>query len=237
MRRLFACAALLGLILAGTTVPAADKSKDDEPNAKTALQALNDFIGEWKGSGGPVKATAGGIWSETLNWRWGFKGDDVWLVLEIKNGKHYKGGELRYLTDKKHYQLTLTDKADKKQVFTGEIKDEVLLVERVDPKTKETQQLSMNTAADGIRLIYRFAHKPEGRTIFIKDYQVACNKSGESLGKAEKKPECVVTGGLGTMTVSYKGQTYYVCCSGCKEAFMENPEKFIKEFEARKGKK
>ncbi len=48
---------------------------------------------------------------------------------------------------------------------------------------------------------------------------------------------CVVTGGLGKIAVTYKGQTYYVCCSGCKDAFEENPEKILKEFEARKAKK
>ena len=26
----------------------------------------------------------------------------------------------------------------------------------------------------------------------------------------------------------YKGKTYYVCCSGCRDAFNENPEKFLK---------
>lgn len=45
-----------------------------------------------------------------------------------------------------------------------------------------------------------------------------------------------MTGGLGTQAISYKGVTYYVCCSGCRDAFNENPEKYIKEFEARKKK-
>jgi hypothetical protein len=133
--------------------------------------------------------------------------------------------------------MTLVDKAGKKQVFDGELKDDILTLERTDPATKETQQIKMNTAAEGIRLIYNVAHKPEGKTLYVKDYQVACNKAGESLGRAEKKVECVVSGGLGTIPVSFGGKTYYVCCSGCKEAFTENPEKFIKEFEAKKGKK
>jgi hypothetical protein len=224
-----------------SVVPAADKDDKEEPaSAKAALQALNDFIGEWKGSGGPPRATPASkdIWTETLNWSWRFKGDDVWLLLDIKDGKYYKGGELRYLPDKKVYELTLTDKAGKKQAFAGELKDDVLTLEHVDADKKETQQIKMNTAAEGIRLIYRFAHKPEGKTLYVTDYQVAANKAGESLGKTEKKNECVVSGGLGTIPVSYKGVTYYVCCSGCKDAFMENPEKYIKEFEAKKaGKK
>src|SRR5439155_27072915 len=64
--------------------------------------------------------------------------------------------------------------------------------------------------------------------------QVASTKIGESLGATEKKQECVVSGGVGTMAVSYKGETFYVCCSGCRDEFNANPEKYIKEFKAKK---
>ena len=60
--------------------------------------------------------------------------------------------------------------------------------------------------------------------------------TGESLGKTEKKNECVVSGGTGTMPITYKGETFYVCCSGCRDEFNSNPEKYVKEFKAKKGK-
>ena len=59
------------------------------------------------------------IWKESLEWVWKFKGDDVALVINFKDSKNYKSGEMRYLLDKKVYQLTLTDKDDKKTVFEG----------------------------------------------------------------------------------------------------------------------
>ena len=46
--------------------------------------------------------------------------------------------------------------------------------------------------------------------------------------------ECIVSGGKGTIPVSYNGKTYYVCCSGCRDAFKDDPEKFIKEAEKKK---
>ena len=39
------------------------------------------------------------------------------------------------------------------------------------------------------------------------------------------------------MAVSYQGETFYVCCTGCRDAFNENPKKYVEEFKARKGKK
>jgi hypothetical protein len=214
------------------------RAADDEPKEARmeALRELNDFIGEWKGTGEPEKPkpAANELWSEGLAWSWRFKGDDAWLNLQIKNGKLYKSGDLRYLVDKKAYQLELLDKKDTKLVFQGELKDGFLTLVREDPKTKETQRVVMNTAGDGVRFIYSVAHKPANRTTYSKDFKVAGNKEGESLGAKAKKNECVVSGGLGTIPVSFKGEMFYVCCSGCKDAFNENPEKYVKEFKAKK---
>ena len=44
------------------------------------------------------------------------------------------------------------------------------------------------------------------------------------------------SGGRGTIPVTYKGQTYYVCCTGCRDAFKEDPEKYLKEYAERKAK-
>src|SRR5262249_12723561 len=133
--------------------------------------------------------------------------------------------------EKKDYELTLTDPKDQKQVFTGSRDDKgYFTFERADSASGDTQQVVMNTAAEGVRFVYRYAVKPKGRTVFNKLWQVAANKEGESLAakqSGKKGPECIVTGGLGTITVSYKGQTYYVCCTGCKDAFESNPEKYI----------
>jgi hypothetical protein len=236
MKRLLAFATMLVLLLLAVPTSGADKP----PSAKEALKELNDFIGEWKGNGAPVKAkpTSQELWSETMSWGWRFKGDDAWLTLTIKDGKYLKGGELRYLPDKKRYQLTAIDLKDNKLVFEGEYKDSYLKLERVDPDKKETQRITMNLAAEGVRFIFLFERKPENRTLFVKDYQVASTREGQSLAAKDKKNECVVSGGLGTIMISYKGETFYVCCSGCREAFNENPEKYIAEFKAKKaGKK
>jgi hypothetical protein len=233
MRRLLTAAVAIPLAL--LLAPASAKDGDFK-SSKAALQALNDYIGTWNGNGTPGKTTSKDIWKESVEWSWKFKGSDAWLVVTFKNDKKFKSGELRYLTDKKLYQFTATDKDDKKLEFKGKVDGNYFILERVDPGTKETQQLKMNTAAEGARLIIDYSIKPSGRTIYSKAFQVAATREGVSLGVKEKKNECIVSGGLGTMAVSYKGQTFYVCCSGCREAFLEEPEKYIKEYEAKKKK-
>jgi hypothetical protein len=117
--------------------------------------------------------------------------------------------------------MRLVDAKKQPLDFTGRLEKGYLTFDRVDAATGETQQLIMNTAAEGVRFVYRYAIRPKGRTIFTKVYQVGASKEGESLGAAAKKNECIVTGGLGTIPVTYMGETFYVCCTGCRDAFNE----------------
>jgi hypothetical protein len=223
-----------GLTGASKAAPTADQKK-----AKEKLQELHEFIGQFNSNGGPDKAKAAPneLWKETVNWGWKFKGDDTWLVVDFKDGKHFKSGEMRYLPAKSKYEFTVIGKDDKKRVFEGDLKNETLTLEFVDPETKEAQQLVMNTVSEGVRFIYRFNRKAAGSTIYKKEFIVTGNRDGESFAAAKGKGAiCVVSGGVGTSTVSYKGETFYVCCSGCRDAFNENPEKYIKEFKAKMKK-
>jgi len=211
----------------------------EEPaSAKEALQALNDYIGQWKGTGDVERAKAGSktFWNESVDWSWRFKKDDAWLAVKIEKGKLFKGGELRYLMDKKKYQLTATDAKDKKLVYEGVLKNGLLVLERTDDAKKETQQISMNVAGDGVRFNYWYKTKPATTKVYDKGYLVACNKEGESLGGKKEGKECPVSGGLGKIAVAFKGETFYVCCTGCRDAFNENPEKYVKEFKAKQKK-
>jgi hypothetical protein len=233
MKSLFA-SLVATLVVAAQLVAAPSKER-------AALEALNDFIGSWKGDGGPSgkkNPAPNEIWKEAISWGWKFgkEDKDVALSITFKDGKYFKTGEMRYLADKKKYQLTVKDADDKELVFLGELdKDNNLVLERKDDEKKVTQQLTMSSAAQGDRFLYSTKVKKEGSTIFTKDYEVNSTRDGVSLGPKEKVKECIVSGGgRGTIAVTYKGETYYVCCTGCKDAFNENPEKYIKEFKARK---
>jgi YHS domain-containing protein len=65
---------------------------------------------------------------------------------------------------------------------------------------------------------------------------VGATKEGVAFAGGDAGPECIVSGGKGTMQVSYKGKTYYVCCTGCRDEFKAEPEKYVQEFEAKKKK-
>ena len=227
--------ATLGMVVAGAALSAEEKISKQSP--KEALQALNDLIGSWRATGEPEgtrQEKQKGFWTETVRWRWQFKGDDAWLKVAFEKGKYFTKGDLRYLPENDRFQLALTTTNNETVTFEGKRKDHVLTLEREDQKSKETQRLIL-TLLHGTRFLYRYEIKPPGRTLFTKVYQVGATKEGVAFaGPGNTNPECVVSGGLGTMKVSYKGDTYYVCCSGCRAAFKDEPEKYIKEYEERK---
>jgi YHS domain-containing protein len=68
--------------------------------------------------------------------------------------------------------------------------------------------------------------------------EVGYTRDGTRLAEeGSSGPECIVTGGKGTMTTIYKGKTYWFCCTGCRDAFIDDPDGVIAEAEQRAAKK
>ena len=222
------------LLIVGT---AADKPARRVPQEE--LRAFNELIGSWRATGTPEgtrEEKQRGFWTESIAWSWQFKGEDVSLRADIQKGKHFHKAELRFLPDRDVYQLKLTTPDKDVLQFEGKLKDSVLTVERLDEAKKETQRFVFSML-HGTRLNYRYEVKQEGQASFRKLYTVGCTKEGVAFaGPGDTNPECVVSGGLGKIKVTYKGETYYVCCTGCQDAFKDDPEKYLKEYAARKAK-
>lgn len=223
---------------------AALAAADPEPKtAKDALQPFNLFVGSWKGTGypdGSKEDRANGFWQETIAWEWQFKKDDVAVVGTVDKGKHFTRLELRYQPDKKQYQLTATTPDKTTQTYAGTLtagrtKEQILTLDRTDD-AKESQRLVF-TLLHRNRYLYRFETKPTDVKAFTRKYQVGATKEGEAFADVPKGPECIVSGGLAKIPVTYKGQTYYVCCGGCRDAFKDDPAKYVKEYEEKQKAK
>ena len=223
---------LLPATLAADAVPAR--------STKEALQGFHNLIGNWKGTGTPSTGTREerdrGFWLEAIRWQWQFKGKDTWLSADVEKGKHFTGFELRYQPKTDDFSLVATTTDKQSLTFTGTLANKRLTVDRVDSKTKQTQRLVFSLLHSN-RHLYTSETRADGGTQFAKVYQVGATKQGVAFATGDTAPECVVSGGLGTTPVTYMGKTYYVCCSGCRDAFKEEPAKYVKEFEARKKEK
>jgi hypothetical protein len=234
-------------IVCALLLTGADAPKPELPKtAKDALQPFNVLVGSWRGSGvpeGTKEEREAGAWSETAEWVWQFKEQDAWLAVSFAKGKYFSKGELRYTPEKDQVRFTLklTTPDKSTATFVGSLvekdKVQVLALDRTDGPAGEEQRLVFSLLHHN-RHLYRLETRPAGTTVsFTKKWQVGATKEGVPFADVPKGPECIVSGGVGTIKVTYKGKDYWVCCTGCRDAFKDDPEKFIKEAEAKAAKK
>jgi YHS domain-containing protein len=223
-------AGLFGLTHRPIAAEDAKPKPEDMAKAKKALQEVQDFIGLWNLEGTRKVGGRTEAWKEKVSWGWKFKDGDAWMTVDFAEGKgrYFKNGTLKYNIAKKRYLLALMSVDRGEQVFEGELAKGALKLESKDAKTGDVSRLTMNTLAEGIRFQMKYEKQDGGRGLFSSIYAMNGNKDGESIAGTKKKPECIVSGGAASIAVSYQGKTYYCCCTGCRDEFNANPEKYIK---------
>jgi hypothetical protein len=229
-----------GVVLTVAVTIGCAVAADDPPAKRTprqALHAFGDLIGSWRGTGTPNLPIGAKpeFWTETIAWEWQFKGDNAWLKAKFDKSKNFTSGELHYLPEKDVYAFTVHTPQKETLTFTGRFEKERKLVLQRE-QNGEMHRIAF-TLLHPERYLYSYAVRPQGKVLFAPKYQVGATKEGVAFAGGDGKPECVVSGGLGTIPVMYRGKTYYVCCSGCRTEFNENPAKYVAEYEAKKAKK
>jgi hypothetical protein len=94
---------------------------------------------------------------------------------------------------------------------------------------QEHWQIVLNQQ-DNDRYLLEMSKRPPAGKTFNKFDTVGTQRFGKSFAAVDidnPGPKCIISGGLGNATVSYKGKSYPVCCSGCAAAFNEDPERWL----------
>lgn len=222
---LLCCAAITSLVVA------ADKAASSSSTAaqKEALGEFNDLIGGWRGIGMPRRGSRVGAWSETAEWIWDFDKNSVAIDYKIEKGKQLKSAHVTYDPQQKVYRLSgmFADKTNRE--YEGRLIDKKLVFES-KPDDGYIHLLTISKVNEKRSLVL-YQKRRESSKFLTRVAEVGYTRAGTSLAfEGAGEIECIVTGGKGTIKVSYKGQNYYVCCSGCKIAFDEDPEGVIAEY-------
>ena len=96
----------------------------------------------------------------------------------------------------------------------------------------DAMQISLRPNANFLRYTMTQDIKLEGAAQFARAIEVGVTKEGETFAAgaaATERPKCIVTGGQATMSVTFEGQTFQLCCSGCLGEFNDNPQKYVKK--------
>jgi len=206
---------------------------------KERLAKVQKLVGDWHGVGQPQRSSTKDSWIEEAEWAWSFGKEGPTLVAKLPKAKYFSQLRISAGSADGQYELAATPLAGGDAIrYHGTLDAQEQLVFSLDPPRDEVpQRLSFRFVAGGDRLLVLMERKSPSSDQFVRLAEVGYTRQGSGFGKGSTQKECVVTGGLGTIAVTHNGQTYYVCCTGCRDYFNENPEKVLAEYIARKAEK
>jgi hypothetical protein len=221
-----------------------------------ALKPLQVMLGKWEGK--TRKPTGDFSAVDYPSWVWDFKTDPTQpaLVMSSQEGNPYlKSARLTFDGAHERYRLESVAGTGEERTYEGSFSEKPRL-EDVDGDTVPDQlyKLELTEVTDGApkeawRLVFnqqqnnRYlmeVYRKRGQRDFRRHDTVANQRSETSFAQKDDdygKRTCIITQGLGTITVSFQGQTYYVCCSGCKATFEDDPQKWIARFKKQQAMK
>jgi hypothetical protein len=226
--------ALLLAFAGGVIGPLVGEDPAAKPQtSKEALQSLNGLIGEWRGVGQPRRQSNKGAWTEQAGWVWDLAGDEPAIVQQVTDGKLLKQVRIQFDPAAAEYVIATTSPADDRVVYRGRWEKGQLVAVAPGDAQQPTQRITITPHSD-IRMLELLEATEPGKSVYFRVAEIGYTRKGQRLaGPGGGQPQCVVTGGLGTIEVQYKGETYYVCCTGCQQAFNDDPEGILKEYRAR----
>ena len=241
MLRTTKLAAVTVCIIVCHTIAATDetsKTADRESTIK-ALEGLGSLIGEWKGVAQPRRGSNSGAWSEKAQAAWNFENKTADLVVTFEPGQQFHQAAFSLAADGNTPTLALTplmgEPISLLRVSAGDRKksddDNWIFESTADniPQTRCTVRIISN-----IRVTLLFEEKSSEKGSYRRLSEIGMTRAGSRLaGGSTGERQCIVTGGLGTMKVSFEDKTYYVCCEGCRQAFDADPKGTIEAYRER----
>jgi YHS domain-containing protein len=227
---------LIGLLVAAfsgglafTLSRAADAPATGRRADQAALKPYGSLVGGWRGVGQVERGKTKGAWTEQADWAWKLTPDSAALEGKITKGKHLKSLVLHPGPEPHTYVADAVLADDSRRSFAGKGQEEKPLVLTASPAGGPGVQRITLTPLHGTRLVVLLEAQDPDNKVFYRLGEVGYTRQGVAFAVGESGPICIVTEGRGTMQVSYKGKSYYVCCSGCKDLFNENPEAILAE--------
>jgi hypothetical protein len=227
-------------IVAGLLLSAAPEADTDRAASinrdKQALAAVQTYVGGWRGVGQPRRGSNQGAWTEESQWAWHFHDGRAELVATLEGDKYFSKFALQPDDKSRKFALLATDNGkEMARRFSGELKGGVLTLTADAPVVDIPARITIRLVAGGDRMLVLY-EKQLGEDAYARLAEIGSTRKGSDFAKtAASGPECIVTGGLGTIALTHEGKKYFVCCGGCREYFEEDPARAIAEYRERKA--
>ena len=242
------------LILVGPMIFLATASDEKSPRTATAftaaerehaisvLKPLSVLIGDWKGVAQPKRGSSVGAWQEKMWARWDFQDDRTTLQARFEPGTLIRSLQFTVSREDTDWRLDLEQSnGDHRQLTrtntnpaqpTNPDRNSTFLFESQDTGVQHLRCTIRRISE--IRMTILLEERSAEQTTWRRSAEIGMTRAGEKLasGNAGER-QCIVTGGLGTIRVTFEGKTYYVCCEGCQQVFDGDPAGTIADYRKR----
>ncbi|WP_197453535.1 hypothetical protein [Caulifigura coniformis] len=227
---------------------AVDASSESRQAAIAALQPLQPLLGKWRGITRKEVSDFKGI--EVPEWIWDLRTDRAHpaLVMSSPTGVYYRQLRLTGGGEPDKFHLVATDAEGRERRMEGRLTEPVEQFQEGGTTVQSKFKLQFEESGDG-KDRWQLAIAQQNNDRYLVELSrirptgpqridtIGHQREGTSVAKSDTdfgERKCIISGGLGTISVSYKGKTYWVCCTGCQAAFNEDPEGWLRDA-AKKG--
>ncbi len=217
------------------------------------LQPLQVLLGQWRGTTRREFESFKAV--DSHEWVWDLRTDPAQpaLILNSDKSPYLRKGRLTWDTQQQKFLLTAVDGEGKERSFAGEFTDPPHEITGSDDKLHRVYRLELNENSAEAQEAWQIAFvqqennryllevaRRRGKAAYARWDTVSTQREGTSFALSDTdyaEKTCIISEGLGTTEIVFKGRSYWVCCSGCKAAFDEEPEKWIARAAARAKEK
>ncbi|MEW4487242.1 hypothetical protein AB1L42_04125 [Thalassoglobus sp. JC818] len=243
----------LGQTSSGTNASPTDRAEavamqSGSPSRRAIINALKPvqvMLGKWRGTTqkqfGDFKAL------DAPEWVWDFQTDPEYpsLVMTSTESPYFRTARMTYSPTDEIFRLETVDPEGKTRQFDGDFSHPVeefqgddrtmqvryqLQFQQTNGESpRDTWQVTFNQQKNN-RYLVELA-RMSGKN-FLRFDTIATQRDGTSFAMTDEgygDRECIISGGLGTISLTHNGKTYWVCCTGCRAAFLEDPDQWIAE--------
>lgn len=216
------------IILVTTALLFASDGQAKRSSDQAKLKVYGGLVGEWKGTGQPQRGSAKGAWTEKGDWSWKLSSDTASLLFQAPNGKYIRSAKLSPGNAAGEFTLDASLADGSQRTYAGKAGARNVLVLTTESKDGTGPSKITLTPLHDTRFLL-LLEGPTDSGAHTRLGEIGFTRQGVPFATGESAPVCIVTEGRGTIAVTHKGKTYYVCCSGCKDLFSEDPEGVLAE--------
>jgi len=207
------------------------------------LQPMQILLGKWRGTTRREYESFKAV--DSHEWVWDLRTDPEQpaLVMASDKSPYLRSSRLSWDIAAGKFVLTGVDAEGRQRRLSGDFTEAPHEITGSDDKQHRIFRLELSEETSDSAEQWQLAiaqqennryllevGKRRGKADFARFDTVSTQRDGTSFALSDTdyaERTCIISEGLGTTEVTWKGRSYWVCCSGCKAAFDEDPDTWI----------